>query len=256
MATNIKPTVPIKTATMGTQVKFETPTESAGTQVNIKTPTRSAGTLVKFGTPTESAGTQVNFETPTESAGTQVNFKTPTESAGTQVNFKTPTRSAGTLVKFERIGIKKYFKPVEEETIAIGPVEEPRQEKVIRYGNKINRSTEQLVMPQKPAFEEPTENISFAIAEPNIESLPPTPPQPARKLTELEKLNIRYERAFGKPYSGDPGSIKEKDYRKMIQDQETMQKNKKLEEKRIRKEAQEQKKEEKARKKQEGKKPK
>jgi len=97
--------------------------------------------------------------------------------------------------------IKKFLKPTDEaESFEIGPMFELA----------------------KPTPEPSLGDILTAKSEPA--ELPPLELEQPRKLTEREKLDIRYKNAFGSQYTGDP-NIKQKDYKKMIQEQERIKKS-------------------------------
>ena len=97
--------------------------------------------------------------------------------------------------------IKNFFQPLqEEETFGVGPVDINKSE------GSINSEFEYNSQFQGPRFEPGSENF----------------PHPAEvkkpKIPKRDKLDVRYENAFGSPYTG--GNIKQKDYEAMIREQE------------------------------------
>ena len=96
---------------------------------------------------------------------------------------------------------KAFKKPEEAESFGISPFEEAR---TATFESPLNSEKEFYTQ-----FQHPTSRFSESERDIGI-----TP----QKLTESQKLDIRYEKAFGKPYQG--ANIKQKDYKAIIQEQE------------------------------------
>ena len=113
--------------------------------------------------------------------------------------------------------IKKFFKPVEEETFGISQKKASEYEESINSQNEYNKQFAHTSSPQSEGSE--------------IFPHPMQAPKP--KIPKRDKLDIRYENAFGEPYTG--GNIKQKDYEAMIRDREGIIRMQKQEQDRINK---------------------
>lgn len=137
-----------------------------------------------------------------------------------QLKIPKPRVSELKIPKVEETQVEKitnYFKPIESKSLSesLENIKTSNNEPVITTGKTI---TVKKVGGKLQLPEVTTEPLGYASAiEPEEQSLPFE-----RKLSELEKLNIRYEKAFGKKYSGP--NLKLKDYKKLIQERETFNK--------------------------------
>jgi hypothetical protein len=137
-----------------------------------------------------------------------------------QLKIPKPRVSELKIPKVEETQVEKitnYFKPIESKSLSesLENIKTSNNEPVITTGKTI---TVKKVGGKLQLPEVTTEPLGYASAiEPKEQSLPFE-----RKLSELEKLNIRYEKAFGKKYSGP--NLKLKDYKKLIQEREAFNK--------------------------------